>query len=114
MGEVVGGLRKEAAEELGLPADISVAEGGGDAFVALIGLDVLEPRKMALITGSSHVIVGQAAEPEYGAGVFGAYADALVPGQYSVEGDRPRRAPSSSGSRTTSPRTRARKPDAVG
>ncbi|MBD0252999.1 MAG: xylulose kinase [Rubrobacter sp.] len=86
MGEVVGGLRKEAAEELGLPVDISVAEGGGDAFVALIGLDVLEPRKMALITGSSHVIVGQAAEPEYGAGVFGAYADAIVPGQYSVEG----------------------------
>src|SRR5919112_224089 len=113
MGEVVGGLRKEAAEELGLPADISVVEGG-DAFVALIGLDVLEPRKMAHITGSSHVIVGQAAEPEYGAGVFGAYADALVPGQYSVEGDGPRRAPSSSGSRTTSPRTRARKPDAVG
>ena len=86
MGEVVGGLREQAAEELGLQADIPVAEGGGDAFVALIGLDVLEPRKMALITGSSHVIVGQAAEPEYGPGVFGSYTDAIVPGQYSVEG----------------------------
>jgi ribulokinase len=86
MGKVAGGLRKEVAEELGLPAGIPVAEGGGDAFVALVGLDVLEPRKMALITGSSHVIVGQAAEPKHGAGLFGAYTDGIVPGQYSVEG----------------------------
>lgn len=86
MGTVVGGLRREAAEELGLPPGIPVAEGGGDAFVALIGLNVLEPRKMALITGSSHVIVGQASEPAYGAGLFGAYTDAIVPGQYSIEG----------------------------
>jgi ribulose kinase len=41
---------------------------------------------MALITGSSHVVVGQAAEPKYGAGLFGAYTDGVVPGQYSVEG----------------------------
>ena len=86
MGTVVGGLRKEAAEELGLAPDTPVAEGGGDAFVAMVGLDVLEPRKMALITGSSHVVVGQAAEPIYGAGFFGAYTDAVVPGQYTVEG----------------------------
>ncbi len=86
MGTVVGELRREAAEELGLPGGIPVAEGGGDAFVALVGLNVLEPRKMALITGSSHVIVGQAAEPKYGAGLFGAYTDGIVPGQYSVEG----------------------------
>jgi sugar (pentulose or hexulose) kinase len=67
MGKVAGELRGEVAEELGLPAGIPVAEGGGDAFVALVGLDVLEPGKMALITGSSHVIVGQAAEPKHGA-----------------------------------------------
>jgi ribulokinase len=86
MGDVAGELRKEAAEELGLSAGTPVAEGGGDAFVALVGLNVLEPRKMALITGSSHVVVGQAAEPKYGAGLFGAYTDGVVPGQYSVEG----------------------------
>lgn len=86
MGQVVGGLRKEVAEELGLPADIPVAEGGGDAFVAMAGLDVLEPGKMAMITGSSHAIVGQTAEPMYGAGFFGSYTDAVVPRQYTVEG----------------------------
>ncbi len=86
MGVVVGGLRKEVAEELGLRPDIPVAEGGADAFVAMVGLDVLEPGKTALITGSSHVILGQAAESIHGQGFFGAYTDAVVPGQYTVEG----------------------------
>jgi ribulokinase len=86
MGTVVGSLRREAAEELGLPEGIPVAEGGGDAFVAMVGLDVLEPGKTALITGSSHVMVGQAAEPIHGAGFFGAFTDGVVPGQYTIEG----------------------------
>jgi ribulose kinase len=62
-------------------------EGGfPESLYSSLGLDVLEPRKMALITGSSHVLVGQAAEPKHGAGLFGAYTDGIVPGQYSVEG----------------------------
>jgi len=40
-----------------------VAEGGADAFVAMIGLDVLRPGKLALITGSSHLCLGQSAAP---------------------------------------------------
>lgn len=86
MGTAVGGLTKEAAEELGLPEGTPVAQGGGDAFVGALGLGVTEPGKMALITGSSHVIVGQAAEAHYGRGFFGSYTDGIVPGQYSVEG----------------------------
>jgi FGGY-family pentulose kinase len=85
MGTVAGGLRKEAAEELGLKPDTPVAEGGIDAFVAMIGLDVLEPGKTALITGSSHVILGQSAESIHGQGFFGAFTDSVVPGQYTVE-----------------------------
>ncbi|MFL5701900.1 MAG: ribulokinase [Ktedonobacteraceae bacterium] len=86
MGTVVGGLTKKAAEELGLPSGIPVAEGGADAFVGMVGMNVLAPGKIALITGSSHVILGQSAEPIHGAGFFGAYTDAVVPGQYTVEG----------------------------
>ncbi|MCL6437610.1 MAG: hypothetical protein K6T51_03280 [Rubrobacteraceae bacterium] len=85
-GEIVGGLREEAAAELGLRAGTPVAEGGVDAFVAALGLGVVEPGKLALITGSSHVMIGQAAEPHYGQGFFGAYTDAMIPGQYTVEG----------------------------
>lgn len=86
MGAVAGLLRPDAAEELGLPAGIPVAEGGADAFVAMVGLDVLQPGKMAFITGSSHLTLGQSAAPLHARGVFGAYTDAVVPGQYTVEG----------------------------
>ena len=86
LGTVVGGLREEAAEELGLRPGTPVAQGGVDAYVAMVGLDVLAPGKTALITGSSHVILGQAAEPFHGAGFFGAFTDAVLPGLYTVEG----------------------------
>src|SRR6059058_3609490 len=52
MGTVVGGLSKKAAEELGLPPGIPVAEGGADSMVGTVGLNVLAPGKIALITGS--------------------------------------------------------------
>lgn len=86
MGTVVGDLRKEAAEELGLRAGTPVAEGGVDAFVGALGLGVVEPGKMALITGSSHVMIGQTTRSIHGQGFFGAYTDAQIPGQYTVEG----------------------------
>lgn len=86
LGTVVGELRKDVADELGLRPGITVAQGGVDAYVAMVGLDVLAPGKTALITGSSHVILGQAAEPLHGAGFFGAFTDAVLPGQYTVEG----------------------------
>jgi ribulose kinase len=56
---------------MGLKEGTPVAEGGVDAFVAALGLGVVEPGKLALITGSSHVMIGQAAEPHYGQGFFG-------------------------------------------
>jgi FGGY-family pentulose kinase len=86
MSTVVGGLGKKAAEELGLPPGIPVAEGGADSMVATVGMNVLTPGKVALITGSSHAIFGVSAQAIYGPGVFGAFTDAVVPGQYVVEG----------------------------
>ena len=73
------------AEELGLRPDTPVAEGGIDGFVGQIGLGVVEPGKQALITGSSHTLLGQVAEPIHGHGFWGAYTDAVMPGQYTVE-----------------------------
>jgi FGGY-family pentulose kinase len=86
MGTVVGGLSKKAAEELGLPPGIPVAEGGADSMVGTVGLNVLAPGKIALITGSSHTIFGVSEQAIYGPGFFGAFTDAVVPGQYVVEG----------------------------
>lgn len=86
MGVVVGPLLPVVAEELGLPAGIPVAEGGADAFVAMLGLNVVEPGKMAFITGSSHLALGQSATAFHTKGIFGAYTDGILPGQYTVEG----------------------------
>jgi FGGY-family pentulose kinase len=85
LGQVVGGLRREVAEELGLRPDTPVAQGAIDAYAGALGLGVVEPGKMALITGSSHVMIGQAAAPVHGQGFWGSYTDAMIPGQYTVE-----------------------------
>src|SRR5690606_33595545 len=58
MEAAVGTLTRQAAEELGLREGIVVAEGGADAFVGMIGLNVVRPGRLALITGSSHLQLG--------------------------------------------------------
>ena len=86
LGQTMGLLTSTAAEALGLPTGIPVAAGGADAFVGMVGLDVLTPGRMALITGSSHLHLAQTLTPSYAPGMFGAYTDAVVPGQYTIEG----------------------------
>lgn len=86
LGEVVGGLTPEAAAHFGLPVGLIVAQGGSDAEVAMIGLGVTTPGKLAFITGSSHLHLGLSAEPFHGRGIWGTYADAVIPGLHLVEG----------------------------
>jgi ribulose kinase len=85
LGESAGELRRDVAEELGLAAGTPIAVGGVDAYVGALGLGVVEPGTLALITGSSHVLIGQTAEPIHHPGFWGAYTDAMIPGQYTVE-----------------------------
>lgn len=86
LGRVVGELTPQAAEEMGLRPGIPVAQGGADAFVAMIGLNVVQPGRMAFITGSSHLHLGMSATELHGKGFFGAYPDCVVPGLWTVEG----------------------------
>jgi FGGY-family pentulose kinase len=85
LGAPVGELGEAAAGELGLKAGTPVAEGGIDAHVGALGLGVVAPGMLALITGSSHVIIGQAADAIHDPGFWGAYTDAIIGGQYTVE-----------------------------
>ncbi len=86
LGEAVGGLTKQAAEELGLLENTPVAQGGADAFVGLIGLGVVKPGRLALITGSSHLVLGLTEHSMHARGLFGSFPDAVVPGLKMVEG----------------------------
>jgi ribulokinase len=86
LGQVIGGLTRGAAEHLGLPEGLAVAQGGSDAFIAMIGLGVVRPGLLALITGSSHLQLGVSAKPFHGRGIWGTYPDAVIPGYHIVEG----------------------------
>ncbi len=85
-GEVIEGISKNAATELGLKPGTPVAQGGADAFIGMIGLGVTEPGEMALITGSSHLHLGVAAKPTHASGVWGTYMDAVYPSKPIIEG----------------------------
>lgn len=86
LGEVIGGLTADAADQLGLPIDLPVVQGGADAQIGMIGLGVVKPGSLALITGSSHLQLGLSQKEFHGEGIWGTYADALLPGLHTVEG----------------------------
>lgn len=86
LGTVVGGLTSTAAAHLGLPEGLPVAQGGADAFIGMLGLGVIDPGQMALLTGSSHLHLGCTDATFHGPGIWGTYRDAVVPGVNIVEG----------------------------
>jgi ribulose kinase len=86
LGEVIGGLTPSAAEHLGLPAGLPVAQGGSDAFIGMIGMGVVQPNRLAMITGSSHNHLGFTETEVHGSGFWGTYPDAVIPGLHAIEG----------------------------
>ncbi|HEV8392055.1 MAG TPA: FGGY family carbohydrate kinase, partial [Dongiaceae bacterium] len=85
-GDVIDSLSRSAAAHLGLAPGIPVVQGGADAFIGMIGLGVTEAGEMALITGSSHLHLGIAANPVHGRGIWGTYLDAVYPDKPVIEG----------------------------
>jgi len=60
---VVGMLRREAAESLGLEAGIPVSAGGGDNMCAAIGCDLVVEGPAAVSLGTSGTVFAYRAEP---------------------------------------------------
>mmetsp|Transcript_34171 Transcript_34171/g.89976 ORF Transcript_34171/g.89976 Transcript_34171/m.89976 type:complete len:286 (-) Transcript_34171:889-1746(-) len=87
MGEPIGeGLTAEAAEAMGLPVGLPVAQGGADAFVGMLGLGVVQPGQLGLITGSSHLHLCLSKNSANAPGVWGAYKCAPLPDLNMAEG----------------------------
>jgi FGGY-family pentulose kinase len=93
VGEAVGRLTGEAAQDLGLDTDCVVATGLVDAYAGTFG--VLGPfagepekleRQLALIGGTSSCIVAFSREKKFGFGMWGPYYEAVLPGWWLVEG----------------------------
>ncbi|MDJ0685494.1 MAG: FGGY family carbohydrate kinase [Alphaproteobacteria bacterium] len=55
-GEVLGGLTRDVAESLGLPADLPVLVGAGDYPMALLGSGVMRAGMGSDVTGTSSII----------------------------------------------------------
>jgi len=85
LGEHVGGLTKDIAEELGLKPGTPVAQGGVDALNGILGLGITEPGKLALLTGSSHNLYTLTNKSIHAKEILGAFPDAVVPGLSLVE-----------------------------
>ena len=85
LGATVGGLTVSAAQHLGLPVGVPVAQGGADAFVGMLGLGVVNPNQLALITGSSHLLLGLAAERFHAKGLFGTCGGHVSTGSHRTE-----------------------------
>ena len=85
-GTLAGSLTADAAAALGLRSGIPVAVAGADAAIAVLGMGVVAPGRLALVTGSSHVhftLLDHEARPP---GLFGSYPNGLVRGTHLLEG----------------------------
>ncbi len=85
-GQAIGTLLPDVAHILGLSETTIVYQGGGDAFIGLLGLNVTRPGKIGLISGSSNVLAGFTAEEFHHPSLYGAFPDAVIPGLFLVEG----------------------------
>jgi sugar (pentulose or hexulose) kinase len=59
----VGPLTAAAAAQLGLRPGTPVVQGGVDAHIGMLGLGVIDPGSVALLTGSSHLLLGVTSSP---------------------------------------------------
>jgi ribulokinase len=85
VGEVAATLGAQMAAETGLPQGIPIAGGGADAYMAVVGINALEPGRLAYITGSSHIQVGISNTEVHIPGLFGSFPDAILPGMQVLE-----------------------------
>ncbi len=86
MGDRAGALTAAAADALGLKAGTPVAQGGIDAYAAMLGVGVVHPGRMALVMGTSTCHMALAAEGLFDSHVWGPYPDCLLPDTWVLEG----------------------------
>lgn len=87
IGEPVGRIRSELAEEFGFSPDMEVVEGGVDAHMAMFGLNVTRPGKLGIIMGTSfvHLCLKEGEKPQMD-GIWGPYDSAVMDGMWLLEG----------------------------
>lgn len=85
MGVKAGELTPQAALELGLRSGIAVSMSGIDAHAGMVGMKVLAPGTLALITGTSTCQLVQSPGPVIDPGLWGPFEDAVVQSEWTIE-----------------------------
>jgi len=84
-GSRLGALSPAAARDLGLPAGIPVAMGGGDTQCALLAAGCVEPGQLGIIAGTSVPLQQVTAEPPANPGGRLWAGHHVVPGRWELE-----------------------------
>jgi FGGY-family pentulose kinase len=85
VGAPIAPLSPTVAAATGLPSTILVVQGGIDSHAAMIGMSAVNDGELALVLGTSTVVMGQSARPVF-ADNWGPYPDAVIPGTYTLGG----------------------------
>ncbi len=85
MGAKGGELSAAAADELGLRRGIAVSMSGIDAHAGMVGMDVLMPGTLALITGTSTCQLAQSPHAVFDPGLWGPFEAAVIAGEWTLE-----------------------------
>ncbi len=85
MGGRAGGLTEEAAAILGLRPGVAVAMSGIDAHAGMVGMGVLTPGALALITGTSTCQLAQSTRPVFDPGLWGPFEGAVRADEWTLE-----------------------------
>ncbi|GHO46532.1 FGGY-family carbohydrate kinase [Ktedonospora formicarum] len=85
MGAKAGELTEQAAAELGLRPGVAVSMSGIDAHAGMIGMNVLAPGTLALITGTSTCQLVQSTIPIVDPGLWGPFENAVVANEWTIE-----------------------------
>jgi L-ribulokinase len=85
LGTKAGTIRRELAEELGLPESVAVAVGNVDAWVSVPGIGVKEPGTFVIVIGTS--ICDMVVDPREIRlpGITGVVRDGILPGLFGYE-----------------------------
>ena len=93
VGSRIGHLSMRAAEELDLDCEVVVGPGMIDAYAGVVGSlgpYLSDPgalvTQLALVGGTSSCVVGLSGSQKSGQGLWGPYADVLLPGLWLAEG----------------------------
>ncbi|MFD1441660.1 FGGY-family carbohydrate kinase [Lacticaseibacillus hegangensis] len=86
LGDKLGVLTEEAADNLGLLPGTIVGQGGVDSNVGQVGMGAIHDNDTALVTGTSHLLFGVTSTNGHRPGIWGTYSNSITKGLNLIEG----------------------------